>query len=100
MFHHDCRTCTFLGNVVINGKAADIYVCENDRYDKTRHDLLWRHSNEPSDYGSMWVSMCSPLSPWSMVALALYVEYLGANGANGLVKGQFYKDNELVLNLP
>lgn len=100
VFKHDCRTCKFLGHAVIDGKAADFYVCEHDRRPgKTMNDLLYRHSDEPSDYGSALVGYCTPLSPFASLALSLYIKYLGCNGANGLIKGAYFKDEEIVLNL-
>lgn len=97
---HDCKTCAFLGHVVINDRDADIYVCiPNKEKPPERVELIWRHSNEDGDYGWGWPDYCTPLSPWHMVALAMYVDHLGANGANSACKGAFFKDQKLVLNL-
>lgn len=96
---HDCKTCVFLGHVVINDRDGDIYVCENHERNSHLADLIWRHSDETGDYGTMWPELCTPLSPWPVVALALYVRHLGANGSNCRVKGQFFKDQKLVLDL-
>lgn len=100
VFDHDCRTCKFLGHAVIDGKAADFYVCEHDRLpDKNMNDLLWRHSDRPDDYGSTFVALCTPLSPFAALAFALYIQYLGCNGANALIKGTYSKDGKVMLNL-
>lgn len=98
-FQHDCVNCIFLGHVVINGKAADIYVCPCAGSEPKQQDLVWRHSDEPADYGWTLPALCSPLSIWSVVALSLYVKHLGANQSNALERGAYSKDGRVVLNL-
>lgn len=98
MYEHDCDTCIFLGHVVINKRNADIYVCE----DKDRPEwstLVYRHSDEPSDYGSIMANIVSPLSIFASVALAMYVRHLDANSASGFFKGTFSKDSKIVLKI-
>lgn len=74
------------------------YVCK-DTVTQRMDSLIWRHGNEPGDYGTIFASYVTPLCPFSSVALALYVNHLGATGATTFFNGRFHKGNELVLNL-
>jgi hypothetical protein len=105
-FKHDCEKCVFLGHAIVNGEAADFYV-HNKRgqyapipgRDDWGIELLYRQSDDCQDYGCTEASYVSPLNLMGSLALALYVEYLEANGADGFVKGTFYKDGATVLKL-
>lgn len=98
MFEHDCKECVYLGHVSINGREADIYVCK-DGVTQRMDSLIWRHGNEPGDYGTIFASYVTPLCPFSSVALALYVNHLGATGATTFFNGGFHKGSVMVLNL-
>jgi hypothetical protein len=52
-FKHDCDKCIYLGQV----DDCDAYLCV-DTENGGMSDIIWRHSDEPSDNGSNIVSTC------------------------------------------
>lgn len=101
IYIHDCKACVFLGHAVIDGQPYDFYYCTRKKGTviDASTDLLARYGNEPDMYQYMMVGYCSALSTTASLGLALLVRHLGANGANGFIRGTFFKDNEKVLEI-
>lgn len=106
-FKHDSTCCTFLGTVTVNAvtnigsrNTADIYFCDvrktNALFDI---NLIYRHSDEPSDYGCTSVNHASGISFWGTIAFSLYINHLGLDGASNISKSSFSKNGKLVLDL-
>lgn len=94
-YKHDCSHCTFLGTATVNeSPPIDFYSC-------TSGSLVWRHSSEPSDYGSGPYDCISTLSTHGMIAFGLYLQHLKIDGANNsLLGGNYFSDGKLTLSIP
>lgn len=101
-FQHDCTECIYLGSAEVNTVKVDFYAHErkqSDIYPEGKVELIYRTSSEDSDYGCSMPSYTSPLSVFPCMALALYIKYLGANGANGFYRGTFFKDDKVIFTI-
>jgi hypothetical protein len=92
-FKHDCTKCVFIGQAEIQSidhkSKGDIYYCGTT--------LVYRHSDEPSDYGSIPISLIkSHLSMWASLAFSLYLKYIGVNGSSNDAKTAYFIDGNMV----
>jgi hypothetical protein len=91
--------CTYLGSVTVLTKKIDFYFHLAEGKPPDEASLIYRTGDECSDYGWTPVKYVTPLSLEHVIALGLYIKHLGADGANGYVRGRFYKDGKTVLDL-
>lgn len=80
-FRHHCPDCSHLGSADINGRKLDFYHCGKTYCDKGT--ILWRESDEESDYGSCPISQITALNKCAILGLNLWLEKRGLKGWNG-----------------
>ena len=80
-FTHHCPDCSYLGSADINSHKMDFYPCV-ETYDK-KGTILWRESDEESNYGSCPISMITALNTYAMLGLNLWLNKRGVSGWNG-----------------
>lgn len=69
-FKHHCDHCTCLGEAVINGTGADLFVCSDT--------VIARFGDEPDDYEASHLSQISAFSsPYLLTAFRLYLDAKG-----------------------
>lgn len=69
-FKHHCDACTCLGEAVINGTAADLFVCEDT--------VIARFGDAPDAYEASHLSRLSAFSsPYLLTAFRLYLDACG-----------------------
>jgi hypothetical protein len=69
-FKHHCQDCTCLGEVVVNGRGANLFVCGDT--------VIARFGDDPGDYEASHLSALTALS--SIYLLAAFRLYLDARG--------------------
>ena len=55
VFEHDCDNCTYLLTAEFRGRQADVYECKGGMV--ITSNRVFRFSNEPSDYTTMFESV-------------------------------------------
>ena len=86
-YKHDCTKCVYLGNISINGKLGDVYVCPDIGGDMKYDDVLVRFSNEGCDYLSTMPAYFHPLSPFSAAAISMWCQWKEFTGCSRNSKG-------------
>lgn len=70
-FTHHCTDCSYLGSADINGRKMDFYHCGKSF---CKHGtILWRESDEESDYSSCPVSSITALNKCAMLGFNLWL---------------------------
>jgi hypothetical protein len=80
-FTHHCADCSYLGSADINGRKMDFYHCGKSFC--KRGTILWRESDEESDYGSCPISSITALNTCAMLGLNLWLNKRGLCGWSG-----------------